>query len=100
MPDELEFGEQQSDPGYGVRFGGERRGNDRRHGTRAKPGRRHGERRRAGLRTLLLAAAALATSHSVRTQTAPMKPNVSVSMDDFPGGQCGPGLRRSHSGSG
>ena len=34
MPDELEFGEQLSDTGYGVRFGGERRGKDRRLGER------------------------------------------------------------------
>ena len=83
MPDELEFGEQQSDTGYGVRYGGERRGKDRRNGTRAKQGRRRGDRRRAGLRTLMLAAAALATSHSARTQTAPLNPKVSVSMDAF-----------------
>ena len=31
----------------------------------------------------MLAAAALATSHSVRTQTTPLKPVVSVSMADF-----------------
>ena len=35
------------------------------------------------MRTLLFAAAAFATSHSVRTQTKPLHPGVSVSMDDF-----------------
>ena len=83
MPDKLEFGQRLSDAGYGVRNGRERRHEDRRHGDRAKPGRRRRDQRRAGLRTLLLAAAALATSHNVKTQTAPLKPSVSVSMDDF-----------------
>jgi soluble lytic murein transglycosylase-like protein len=35
------------------------------------------------MRTLLFAAAALATSHSVKTQTQPLRPGVSVSVDDF-----------------
>jgi len=83
MPDELEFGERLNDTGYGVRNGGDRRAQDRRIGKRAKRNRRRGQRRRAGMRSLLLAAAALATSHSVRTQTAALKPNVSVSMQDF-----------------
>jgi soluble lytic murein transglycosylase-like protein len=83
MPDDLEFGERLNNTGYGVRLGGDRRIEDRRVGERAKPGRRSGDRRRAGLRTLLLAAAALATSHSVKTQTTPLKPSVSVAMNDF-----------------
>ena len=52
-------------------------------GERARPGRRRRDWRRAGLRTLLLAATALATSHSVKTQTKPLKPSVSVAMNDF-----------------
>jgi soluble lytic murein transglycosylase-like protein len=83
MPDELEFGERLSDTGYGVRLGGERRIKDRRLGERSGRGRRRRDRRRAGLRTLLLAATALATSHSVKTQNAPLKPSVSVAMNDF-----------------
>jgi soluble lytic murein transglycosylase-like protein len=83
MPDELEFGKRLGDPGYGIRLGGERRTRDRRLGGRARPGRRRRDRRRAGLRTLLLAATALATSHSVKTQTTPLKPGVSVAMNDF-----------------
>jgi soluble lytic murein transglycosylase-like protein len=83
MPDELEFGKQLGETGYGVRLGGERRNKDRRLGGRAKPGRRRRDRRRAGMRTLLLAATALATSHSVKTQNAPLKPSVSVAMNDF-----------------
>jgi soluble lytic murein transglycosylase-like protein len=83
MPDELEFGVRRDDTGYGVRQGSDRRHKDRRVGNRAKPGRRRRDRRRAGLRTLLLAAAALATSHSVKTQTTPLKPNVSVLMNSF-----------------
>ena len=85
MPDELEFGQrsENSGNGYGVRAGSDRRRTERRLGRRSKTGRRHGQRRRAGLRTLLLAAAALATSHSVRTQASPLRPGVSVSMEDF-----------------
>jgi soluble lytic murein transglycosylase-like protein len=83
MPDELEFGERLSDTGYGVRLGGERRIKDRRLGERSGRGRRRRDRRRAGLRTLLLAATALATSHSVKIQTKPLKPGVSVTMNDF-----------------
>jgi soluble lytic murein transglycosylase-like protein len=83
MPDELEFGERLNDTRYGVRHGGDRRARDRRNGTRATRNRRRRQRRQAGLRSLLLAAAALATSHSVRTQTAPLRPNVAVSMQDF-----------------
>ena len=83
MPEELEFGQRLNDTGYGLRHGGERRHNDRRNGDRAKPGRRRGERRRAGLRSLLIAAAALATTHHVKTQTKPLHPSVAVSMDNF-----------------
>ena len=35
------------------------------------------------MRTMLLAAAALATTHTVKTQTKPLRPGVSVSMNDF-----------------
>ncbi len=35
------------------------------------------------MRTLLLAAAALATTHTVRTNTKAMRPDVSVSMNEF-----------------
>jgi soluble lytic murein transglycosylase-like protein len=35
------------------------------------------------LRTLLLAAAALATTHTARTHTKPLRPGVAVSMHDF-----------------
>lgn len=35
------------------------------------------------MRTLLFAAAALATSHSVKTHTKPLRPGVAVSMDEF-----------------
>jgi len=35
------------------------------------------------VRALLLAAAALATTHSVKTKTSPLQPNVAVSMNDF-----------------
>lgn len=83
MPEELEFGERLNDTGYGVRTGVERRHNDRRNRERGKPGRRRGERRRAGLRSLLLAAAALATTHNAKTQTTALTPTVSVSMDSF-----------------
>jgi soluble lytic murein transglycosylase-like protein len=34
------------------------------------------------MRTLLLAAAALATTHTTRTQTKPLRPGVAVSIDD------------------
>ena len=82
MPDELEFGNaRDSATGYGVRHGTDRRRLDRRHGERASAGRRRGERRRARLRTLLLAAAALATTHTVKSK--PLEPTVSVSMQDF-----------------
>jgi soluble lytic murein transglycosylase-like protein len=83
MPEELEFGDGPDDTGYGMRHGMDRRHQDRRHGERAKAGRRRGERRRAGLRSLMLAAAALATTHGVKTRTAPLLPSVSVSMSDF-----------------
>ena len=35
------------------------------------------------MRTLLLAAAALATTHSVKTKTSPLLPSVTVSMNEF-----------------
>ena len=35
------------------------------------------------MRTMLLAAAALATTHSVKSKTSPLQANVSVSMNDF-----------------
>jgi soluble lytic murein transglycosylase-like protein len=83
MADELESGGRLSNARLGLRHSDDRRNRDRRNGGRAKRGRRRVERRRAGVRSLLLAAAALATSHSVRTQTMPLKPAVSVSMADF-----------------
>ncbi len=84
MPDELEFGQRLSDKGYGIRNGSDRRHDERRHEKRVRPGRRRRrDRRRAGLRTLLLATAALATTHSMKTQTTPLRPNVSVSIGDF-----------------
>jgi len=67
----------------GLRHGGERRRLARRGSDRSAPGRRRGDRRRATFRTLLLAAAALATTHNVKSQTKPLLPNVAVSMDDF-----------------
>jgi soluble lytic murein transglycosylase-like protein len=83
MPEELEFDDGPGHTGYGMRHGADRRHHDRRHGKRAKAGRRRAERRRAGLRSLLLAAAALATTHGVKTRTTPLLPSVSVSMDGF-----------------
>jgi soluble lytic murein transglycosylase-like protein len=83
MADELELNERHGEPGYGVRNGRDRRHLDRRGADRSSAGRRGRDRRRAGLRSLLLAAAALATSHTVRTQTAPLVPDVSVRMENF-----------------
>jgi soluble lytic murein transglycosylase-like protein len=71
------------DAGLALRTGRERRHSDRRALDRSTPGRRRGDRRRKTLRTLLFAAAALATSHSVKTHTSPLRGAVSVSMDDF-----------------
>jgi soluble lytic murein transglycosylase-like protein len=84
MPDELEFGARH-DTGYGLRHGIDRRHKDRRGGERSKSGRRRGDRRRATLRTLMLAAAAFATTHNVKVKTQPLQllPSVSVSMDSF-----------------
>jgi soluble lytic murein transglycosylase-like protein len=81
MADELEFNERHGEPGYGTRNGHDRRHLDRRGDGRSGAGRRRRDRRRAGLRSLMLAAAALATSHTVRT--APLVPNVAVRMDNF-----------------
>jgi soluble lytic murein transglycosylase-like protein len=83
MPEELKFDDGPGHTGYGMRHGADRRHQDRRHGKRAKAGRRRAQRRRAGLRSLLLAAAALATTHGVKTRTTPLLPSVSVSMDGF-----------------
>jgi soluble lytic murein transglycosylase-like protein len=83
MPEELKFDDGPGHTGYGMRHGADRRHKDRRHGKRAKAGRRRAQRRRAGLRSLLLAAAALATTHGVKTRTTPLLPSVSVSMDGF-----------------
>jgi len=69
--------------GLSLRNGGERRHGDRRSHDRSAPGRRRRDRRRKTLRTLMFAAAALATSHSVKTQTKPLRAGVSVSMDQF-----------------
>jgi soluble lytic murein transglycosylase-like protein len=82
MADELGGGdERHSTTGYGLRRGGDRRHGDRRSSERTSAGRRRGDRRRARLRTFLLAAATLVTTHTA--QTKPMAPNVSVSMVDF-----------------
>ena len=70
-------------PAIGVRHGDDRRTHERRHGERITAGRRRFDRRRKTVRTLLLAAAALATTHTVKTQTKPLQPNVAVSMGDF-----------------
>ena len=67
----------------GVRHGDDRRKYERRHGVRMTAGRRRRDRRRRTLRTVLLAAAALATTHNVKTETKPLQPDVTVSMDDF-----------------
>ena len=69
--------------GLALRTGAERRHADRRAHDRSSAGRRRRDRRRRTMRTLLFAAAALATSHSVRTHTKPLRPGVSVSVDDF-----------------
>ena len=69
--------------GLALRTGAERRHGDRRSRNRWTTGRRRRERRGKALRTLLFAAAAVATSHSVKTQTKPLRPGVSVSMDEF-----------------
>ena len=82
MPEELEFGERSNDAGLRLRKGGERRVHEQRRVVgRSSAGRRRAERRRAKLRTLVFAAAALATTHSVKTR--PLTPGVSVSMADF-----------------
>jgi soluble lytic murein transglycosylase-like protein len=80
MPDQAKLGTARSG-GYGVRRGDERRRVDRRHGERSTSGRRRRERRRQKVRTLLLAMAAFATSHNVRTK--PLRASVSVSIDTF-----------------
>ena len=67
----------------GIRHGGQRRWRDRRGGDRTVPGRRRRDRRRKTMRTMVLAAAALATTHSVKTKTSPLQASVSVSMDAF-----------------
>jgi soluble lytic murein transglycosylase-like protein len=82
MVDKLSNGVGRDDPAVGLRHGGERRKGDRRGADRIATGRRRGDRRRATFRTLLLAAAALATTHTVKTQTKPLRPDVAVSIDD------------------
>jgi soluble lytic murein transglycosylase-like protein len=69
--------------GLALRKGNERRHGDRRFRDRTTAGRRRRDRRRKTMRTLLFAAAALATSHSVKTHTRPLRPGVSVSVDEF-----------------
>jgi hypothetical protein len=86
--------------GLGVRGAGEeRRHGDRRGHDRPGPRRRRGDRRRAGLRTLLLTAAALSAPHAVKVRahqgwggmaTTPLTsvatgplPSVSVNIDSF-----------------
>jgi soluble lytic murein transglycosylase-like protein len=81
--DESASTDNRESPGLSLRNGGERRHNDRRSHDRSSPGRRQRDRRRKTLRTLMFAAAALATSHSVKMQTKPLRAGVSVSMDQF-----------------
>jgi soluble lytic murein transglycosylase-like protein len=69
--------------GLALRTGEQRRHGDRRSRDRSSAGRRGRDRRRKTLRTLMFAAAALATSHSVKTHTKPLRPGISVSMDEF-----------------
>jgi soluble lytic murein transglycosylase-like protein len=69
--------------GLALRKGQERRHGDRRSRDRWTTGRRGRDRRRRTVRTLLFAAAAVATSHSVKAHTKPLRPGVSVSMDQF-----------------
>ena len=83
MADDAHSGGTHDPGGLALRTGHERRHGDRRSLERWAAGRRRGDRRRATMRTLLLAAAALATTHTVRTNTKPMRPGVSVSMDEF-----------------
>jgi len=83
MADEQDSGGTHDPAGLALRTGHQRRHGDRRSRDRSAPGRRRGDRRRATMRTLLLAAAALATTHTVKTQTKPMRADVSVSMDEF-----------------
>src|SRR6266545_1714477 len=83
MADEHDPAETHDPAGLALRKGSDRRHRDRRSRDRSAAGRRRRDRRRATARTLLFAAAALATSHSVKTHTRPLRPGVSVSMDEF-----------------
>ena len=59
-------------PDYlGTRAEGDRRKGERRQQSRSGPDRRKGERRRAGLRSMLLAAAAVALPHQVKPESLP-----------------------------
>src|ERR1700704_4450197 len=72
----------------GLRRGGDRRQGDRRSDTRAGRDRRKGDRRRAGLRNLLLAAAAIAIPHELQPEALnvwllPPVPTVTTSIDSM-----------------
>jgi soluble lytic murein transglycosylase-like protein len=82
MADEHDLAKTHDPAGLALRKEADRRHGDRRSRDRWDAGRRRRDRRRATARTLLFAAAALATSHSVKTQTRPLRPGVSVSVDD------------------
>ena len=71
-------------PAVGLRHNAERRTHERRSHDRVTSGRRRGERRRARLRTLFFAAAALATTHTAKTETKPLRPDVTVSTEINP----------------
>lgn len=88
------------DPAVGLRQNGERRTHDRRERKRNAPDRRRGDRRKRQLHGLLLAAAALASTHGLKHRTVQgagglpasgsvysklrgIEPSVSVSIDEF-----------------
>jgi soluble lytic murein transglycosylase-like protein len=83
MADEHDSAAAYDAAGLALRKGDDRRHGDRRSRDRTTAGRRRRDRRRKTMRTLLFAAAALATSHSVKTHTRPLRPGVSVSLDEF-----------------
>jgi soluble lytic murein transglycosylase-like protein len=83
MADEHERPPAHDPQGLALRTGSERRRRDRRGRDRSAAGRRRRDRRRATMRTLLFAAAALATTHNVKTHAKPLRANVSVTMDEF-----------------
>jgi soluble lytic murein transglycosylase-like protein len=83
MADEPESARTHDPAGLALRKGADRRHDDRRSRDRSSAGRRRRDRRRKTMRTMLFAAAAIATSHSVKTHTKPLRPDVSVSVDEF-----------------